>query len=102
MPSAMFLVPWVECAGRPQAIRRVPVGADLRGLRGELLRLLDCILDGADHVEGRFRQVVVLALDQPLEAANRVLERYEHAWRTGKHFGHEERLAHEALDLAGA
>ena len=30
----------------------------------QLLGLLDRLLDGADHVEGRLRQVVVLAGDQ--------------------------------------
>ena len=36
----------------------------LRGFGGEPLGLLDGFLDGADHVERRFGQVVVLAVDR--------------------------------------
>src|SRR6516164_3527568 len=59
-------------------------------------------LDGADHVEGGLRQMVVLALAQALEAADGVGKLDEHAGRAGEHFGDMERLRQEALDLAGA
>src|SRR5215831_1768914 len=72
------------------------------GLRRQLLTLVDGLLDGADHVEGGLRQVVVLAFAQPLEAADGVGELDEHAGRTGEHFGDVERLRKKALDLAGA
>src|SRR6516164_8753746 len=42
--------------------------------RGERLAALDGALDRPDHVEGLLGQVVVLALDDLLEAADRVLE----------------------------
>ncbi len=39
-------------------------------------RLLDRLFDGADHVEGLLRQVVILAGDDGLEAGDGVLERH--------------------------
>src|SRR5436189_276115 len=53
----------------------------LRRLGREALSLLDRLLDRADHVEGRLREVVVLALDEALEALDGVLERDELAGR---------------------
>ncbi len=49
----------------------------LRRLRRQLLALLDRLFDGADHVEGGFREVVVLAGDEALEALDGVFERDE-------------------------
>src|SRR5262245_24426589 len=69
-------------------------------LRRQPLALVDRLLDGADHVERRLRQVVVFALDQPLEAADGVSQVDELAGRAGEYFGNMERLAQEALDLA--
>src|SRR5690606_37332435 len=71
-------------------------------LRGNLLRLLDRLVDAADHVERLLGQVVVLAFDDTLEAADGFLERDILARRTGEHLGHVERLREEALDLARA
>jgi hypothetical protein len=62
----------------------------------------DRFLDGADHVEGGFGQVVVLAGGEALEALDGVGELDELARRAGEDLGHEERLRQEALDLAGA
>src|SRR4249919_3155984 len=73
-----------------------------RRLRGDLLRLLDGFFDAADHVERLLRQVVHLAVDDRLEAADRVLQRNVLARRAGEHFGHVEGLREEALDLARA
>src|SRR5258708_28412243 len=73
-----------------------------RRFRGELLALFDRLLDGADHVEGGLRQVIVFALAQTLEAADGVGEVDEDAGRAGEHFGDMEGLRQEALDLAGA
>src|SRR5690606_39848211 len=77
-------------------------GSSCSGLFGHLVGLLDGFLDAADHVERLLRQVVVLALDDALEAADGVLERDVLARGAGEHFGDVERLAEEALDLAGA
>src|ERR1700726_2457962 len=74
----------------------------LRRLGGEALAFLDRLLDGADHVEGSLRQVVVLAIAQTLEAADGIGEVDELAGRAGEHFGHVQRLRQEALDLARA
>src|SRR3954447_18586188 len=63
----------------------------LRRLGREALRLFDRLLNGAHHVEGGLRQVVVLTLDQALEALDGVLQRDELAGRAGEHLGDEER-----------
>src|SRR5262245_18739629 len=73
-----------------------------RGLGGELLGLGDGLLDGADHVKCRFRQVVIIAVAKSLEALDRVGELDERAGPAGEHFGDMERLRQEALDLARA
>src|ERR1700738_3288165 len=70
--------------------------------RRELLALLDGFFDGADHVERRFRQMVVLAFADGAKALDGVGEVDELAGRTGEDFGDVERLRQEALDLAGA
>src|SRR6201995_3192016 len=76
--------------------------ARLRRLSGQPLALLDRLFDGADHVEGGFRQVVILAFAEIAEALDGVAELDELAGRTGEDFGDVERLRQEALDLAGA
>jgi len=48
--------------------------ASLRRFRRELLTLLDGLLDRADHIEGGFRQIIVLAVDNALEALDRILD----------------------------
>src|SRR5512138_3850070 len=68
----------------------------------QLLRLLDRLLDAADHVEGLLRQVVVLAVHDLLEAADRVLQLDVLALVAGELLGDVERLGEEALHLAGA
>ena len=65
-------------------------------------RLLDGLVDGADHVEGLLRQGVVLALEDLLEAADGLGDRDVLAGRAGELLGDEERLGEEALDAAGA
>src|ERR687887_230043 len=70
-------------------------------LAGKLLRLLDGLLDRADHVEGLLGKVVVLAFDDLLEALDRVLELHVAALLAGELLGHEVRLREEALDAAG-
>src|SRR5690606_35449003 len=79
----------------------LPCSTKTRALR-ELLRLLLGLLDSADHVERLLRQVIVLAVDDRLEAANRVRERHVLAGLAGELLRDRERLRQEALDLARA
>src|SRR5690606_39453567 len=72
-----------------------------RRLGGQALRLLDSLVDVSDHVEGGFRQVVVVAVAEALEALDRILQIDQLARRAGEHFCHEEGLRQEALHLAG-
>src|SRR5215472_2513586 len=72
------------------------------GLRRHLLRLGDGVLDRADHVEGAFRQIVVISADDALKAFDRVFEIDKHARTAGEHLGDKEGLRQKALDLAGA
>src|SRR5581483_11639817 len=71
----------------------------LRGGARHLLRPLDRALDRADHVERLLGQVVVLAVEDLAEAADRVLELHVLAGRAGELLGDEVRLREEALDL---
>src|SRR5215470_13222799 len=80
----------------------VAMTGDLCGLRGEFLALVDCLLDGSDHVEGRFRQVIILAVAQPLETPDGVGQIDEDSLGAGEHLRDMERLRQEALNLAGA
>src|SRR6187402_1083803 len=85
--------------------RRVKPGDDtseLGGFRRQLLALLDRLFDGADHVEGGFRQMIILAFAEAAETLDGVREVDELAGRAGEDFGNVERLRQEALDLAGA
>src|SRR5436305_544426 len=66
----------------------------------ELASLFDGHLDRPDHVERLLRKVVVLAVDDLLEALDRVLELHVLAGRAGELLGDEVRLREEALDLA--
>src|SRR5215831_740208 len=59
-------------------------------------------LDAALHVEVPFRHVVVLALEDLLEAAHRVLDLDLPSLAPGEDRGGAEGLAQEALDLARA
>src|SRR5574343_244415 len=63
------------------------------------LGLFNDFLDTADHVERLFRQVIVFASTNALEALDRFLERNELARRTGKDFSNVERLRQETLNL---
>ena len=65
----------------------------------ELLGLRFHVLNRASHVECRLRERIVLARDDLLEGADRVLERDELALVTGEDLCDLERLRHETLDL---
>src|SRR5262245_12585181 len=97
------------CATSPETRSRsgetssnLKASAMSRGLGGELLGLGDGFLDGAHHVERRFRQVIVLAVAKSLEALDGVGQLDEGAGPAGEHLGNMERLRQEALDLARA
>src|SRR5215471_3228243 len=68
----------------------------------ERLRLLGGFLDAADHVERLLGKIIVLAINDRLEAANGVLESDILALLPREGFGDVERLREEALDLARA
>src|SRR4029079_19360109 len=78
------------------------IGAGLRGDLLEIARALDRVLDRALHVEGRLGELVVLALDDRVEARDRVLELDVLAGRPGELLGDEVRLREEQLHLPGA
>src|SRR5690606_7225053 len=89
-PSALTMSTWIVAIPEP-------LGATL-----QRLRLFHRLFDRADHVERLLRQVVVLAVDDRLEALDGVLQRHVLAGRAGEHFRDAERLRQEALDLARA
>src|SRR5262245_14474635 len=68
----------------------------------ERFRFLERFLDRADHVERLFGQLVAFAVDDHLEALDRVLERDVLALLPGEVLRHEHRLREEALNLARA
>src|SRR5258708_39827239 len=70
-------------------------------LGGEFLALFDGLLDGPDHVERRFWQMIVLARDQSFEALDGIGEFNEDAGQACEHLGHMHWLRKEPLDLAG-
>src|SRR3569833_1164682 len=102
---------WVKRSERHRLCRRLPCGSHrARGRRPlrytrpllDLLGLFEGFVDRADHVEGLFRQVVALAFNDHLEAADRFLQRNVLAGRTREHFSNVERLRQETLDLTSA
>src|SRR5438552_18441 len=58
------------------------------------------LVDGAHHVEGLLRQIVVLALEDLLETAHRLAPRHVLAFATGEPLGDAEGLRQESLHLA--
>src|ERR1043165_4413427 len=68
----------------------------------ERLRFFLRFFDGAHHVERLLGQRVALAVDDHLEALDRVLERHVLARRAGEVLRDGEGLREEALDLAHA
>src|SRR3954469_6864942 len=73
------------------------------GLRAfHLVGLLDCLFDRPDHVERLLRQMVPLAGDNLLEAADGVGNRHVLPGQPGELLADEKWLRHEALDAPGA
>ena len=57
------------------------------------------VVDGADHVEGRLGERIVVAGEDLLERADGLLEGHELALEAGEDLRDLEGLRHEALDL---
>src|SRR3954469_4924442 len=74
----------------------------VRATASALVRGFDDAVDAALHEEGRLGQLVVLAVDDLLERAHRLVDGHVHARRPGERLGDVERLREEALDLARA
>src|SRR5881227_3817496 len=82
----------------PSAFILHPFLSFCRHAVGPLARLFDC----ADHVESLFGEVVVLAVNDLLEAAYGVGDLDELALKARELLGDEEGLREEALNLARA
>src|SRR6185503_2033824 len=89
---------------RPSGVRISQSSSAIGRLRRRLhlLGLGDHLVDAALEEERLLGHVVVLALEDLVEAADRVLELDVLAVAAGEHGADEEGLRQEALDLAGA
>ena len=72
-----------------------------RGLLGQSLGVRLDVLDAAAHEERLLGRVVELAVAQPLERVDRLVQRHELAGDAGELLGDEERLREEPLDPTG-
>src|SRR5437867_2987240 len=102
--SASTVRPFSETSATPPVTMIFSCLFAIRPLRcfgGELFALLDRLFDGADHVEGGFRQMIVLAFADGAETLDGVGKVDEFSGRAGEDFSDVERLRQEALDLAG-
>ena len=80
--------------GRPS---RVP---DVCSTGRHLFSFFNGLLNGADHVKSLFRDIVVFAIDDFFEAANRVLQFHIGAGSSSEGFGDVKGLGQEALNFA--
>src|SRR3546814_16335225 len=78
-------------------IRRTP-----RSTRTDTLFPYTTLFRSADHVEGGFGQVIIVAVDHRLERADRVFDRDALAGDAGAPLGDLVRLRKTALNLARA
>src|SRR5947209_914422 len=85
-----------------RADRRSPARRAGGGPSPRLLGGLDDVVDGALQQERGLRDVVVLALEDLLEAPDRLGDRHVDAGGPGELLGDVERLREEALDAARA
>ena len=74
----------------------------LKLLGSHLLGFRACILDGADHVEGIFGEVVVLAIEQLAEAADGIFQLDVDSREACEDLCNRKRLREEAFDLSSA
>src|SRR3954447_14746146 len=75
-------------------------GVTISSLSVSVMSGLPDFLDAALHVEVPLKHVVVLAVEDLLEATDRVGDRHLAPLAPGEHLRRAERLAEEALDLA--
>src|SRR5437764_6887968 len=89
----------LRLAGVLADLRVLPALVSLLGplLAGKAAALGDRALDRPDHVERLLRELVMPAVDDFLEAADRVLELHVFARRAGELLRHEVRLRQETL-----
>src|SRR6476659_727784 len=85
-----------------QALRGHDLEQERHGSAGQLRRVLANVVERAGQEEGLLRQRVGLAVEDLLERGDGVLDVHVLAGSAREHLGHEERLAHEALEPAGA
>ena len=87
-------------------VKGAAVRRDHRQMKGRhglpFLRFCEHVIDGAREQECALGQLVALAVQDHLEAAQGLLERHILAGHTGELLCHVEALAQEALHLAGA
>src|SRR3954465_2102849 len=81
---------------------RTSTRSGVRPNSAPLLGPLDDVVDGALEQEGRLRDLVVLAREDLLEAADRLGDRHVGAGRARELLGHVERVRQEALDAPRA
>src|SRR5690606_13222957 len=77
----------------------LPLGS---GLLGHLGGAFDGFFDAANHVERLLGQVVVLAVQDRLEAGEGIFQRNVLAGCAGEYFGNREGLREETFDFTGA
>ena len=68
----------------------------------QLLRFLDCFVDGANHVESLLGQIVVLTVQDFLEATDGFFQRNVLTGAAGEDFSNVEGLRQEAFDFTRA
>ena len=71
---------------------QLPQPLSLGRFRSHALSFGDGIFNRADHIESRFRQIVIIARTQALKAFNRVGKINQNTRRAGKDFSDMERL----------
>ncbi len=72
------------------------------GQSGDLLGLFEGFVDGTDHVERLFWQVIAFAVHNHLETTDGFRQWNVLARRAREHFSHVERLRQETLNLPSA
>src|SRR3954463_658149 len=102
-PTPVRVETWVTSSLKtsPSGVRTSTLNASC-ATRSVLLRSLDDVVDRALEQERRLGHVVVLAVEDLLEAADRLADRHVGARRAGEGLRDVERLREEALDAPRA
>src|SRR5574344_2286859 len=74
---------------------------DQKSRQLQLAGFFDGFVNGTNHVEGLLGQVVIVAIEDALEATDGFFQGNILAGRTRKHFSNEEWLGQETLDFTG-